>query len=718
MNAISFQIDNKGVAVITIDAQNEEANKLTSQDMLQIEGFINRIDEVREILENEEEIKAVVLIGGKDDNFITGADLGEFLKIASAEEGRALSLKTQEVLSRIERCRAPFVAAIHGKCLGVGLEVALACRCRIGTEDPKTAFGLPEVLLGLIPSGGGTQRLPRLIGIPLALDMILTGKTVDWKEAVETGLIDEAVPKDILIDIAKRRALEILEKNTRLNRSAKKGLAGLIVEKNPVGRKRLFNKARKSVRNKTNNNYLAPLMALEAVEVGMRSSFNRGLHVESVYFSELVLSDFSRNLINIFLACEDIRKAPASQNSGIRPKKVEKMALVGAGHRGRQLAAISADMGLMVRLNDKDMTVVGEALKYCYDYFEERCSSQAITQLDGQKRFGLISGTSDYTGFRMADLVIEAVPEDLELKRKIFKDVESVTREDCIFASNTASISVSQIAASAKRPGNVVGMHFFPPVHTTPLIEIVATKDSSETAIATAVELGKRLGKTPIVVNDGAGFYTTRILTPYLNEALRLLEDGATVEDIDTAMVEFGFLKGPLMLIDEAGIDGMARIMAIMHEAFGERLKPHSSIKKLIQDGRLGRKSKRGFYSYNGKEKVDISIYELLSLEMILEKPPREEIQERLSLAINNEALMCLQEGTIRSPRDGDIGAVLGAGFPSFLGGPFRYVDSIGAGTIMKRLEYLTSRLGPHFTPAGLLRDLAAKGKRLYSDSD
>jgi 3-hydroxyacyl-CoA dehydrogenase/enoyl-CoA hydratase/3-hydroxybutyryl-CoA epimerase len=237
-------------------------------------------------------------------------------------------------------------------------------------------------------------------------------------------------------------------------------------------------------------------------------------------------------------------------------------------------------------------------------------------------------------------------------------------------------------------------------------------------AIATALEFGKRLGKTPIVVNDGAGFYTTRILTPYLNEALRLLGDGATVEDVDTAMVEFGFPAGPLMLIDEVGIDGMARIMAIMHEAFGERLKPHSSIKKLIQDGRLGRKNKRGFYSYNGKEKVDISIYELLSLEMILEKPSREEIQERLSLAINNESLLCLQEGIIRSPSDGDIGAVLGVGFPSFLGGPFRYVDSIGAGTMLKRLEYLASRLGPHFTPAGLLRDLVKKGRRLYSDSN
>jgi 3-hydroxyacyl-CoA dehydrogenase/enoyl-CoA hydratase/3-hydroxybutyryl-CoA epimerase len=718
MNAISFQVDNRGVAVITVDVHGEEANRLSSQDMLQIEELLNRIDDVREILENEKEIKAVVLISGKEDNFITGVNLGEVLKITSLEEGRSLSLKAQEVLSRIENCRAPFIAAIHGKCLGVGLEIALACRFRIVTDAPKTLFGLPEVELGLIPCGGGTQRLPRLVGIPHALDMILTGRIVDWKKAMETGLVDEVVPKDILIDVAKKRALEILEKKLKPNRPAKRGFRELLIEKNPVGRKILFNKARKRVVNKTNSNYLAPLMALEAVEVGMNSSFNRGLHVESVYFSELVLSDVSRHLINIFSACDDIKKDPITQNTEIKPRKVEKIAVVGTGFRGRQIAAISADIGVRVRLRDIDMKCAGEALKSCHDYFEVGYSRQSITRNEMEKKLDLISATSDYTGFRMADLVIEAVPEDLELKRKVFKEVESVTGEECIFASNTPFIPISQIAANAKRPGNVIGMHFFSPVHRTPLLEVVVTKDSSEVAIATALEFGKRLGKTPIVVNDGAGFYTTRILTPYLNEAIRLLGEGATVEDVDTAMVEFGFPAGPLTLIDEAGIDGIAKIMAIMYEAFGERLKPPSSIRKLIQDGRLGKKNKRGFYGYNGKEKVDVSVYKLLSNEKILEKPSREEIQERLSLVINNEALFCLQEGIIRSPRDGDIGAVLGFGFPSFLGGPFRYVDSMGTGTTLKRLEYMALRLGPHFYPAALLRDLARQGKRIYPDSD
>lgn len=717
MKTISFLVDSGGVAVVTIDVQGQEANKLTSQGMLQIEEFLNRVDDVRDILENEKEIKAVVLISGKEDSFITGADLGEFLKIASMEEGRSLSLKAQEVLSRIEDSRAPFIAAIHGACFGVGLEIALACRFRVATDDPKTMFGMPEVLLGLIPSGGGTQRLPRLVGVPHALDMILTGKTIHWKRAIETGLVDEVVPKEILIDIGKKRALEILQNGLKSGRPCKRSFGELIFEKNPVGRKIVFNRARNRVMNKTNSNNLAPLMALEAVEVGMNSSFNRGLHVESVYFSELALSDVSRNIIKISLASDDLIKAPSTQNTEIKPRKIEKIAVVGAGFRGGGVAAICADIGVRVRLKDKDMKSAGEGLKFCSDYFQERYGKQGIKRLEMEKRLNLISATSHYTGFRMADLIMEAVPEDLELKRRILEEAESLTKEECIFASNTPSIPISQITAHAKRPGNVIGMHFFSPVHKTPLLEIVVTKDASQAAIATALEFGKRLGKIPLVVNDGVGFYTTRILTPFLNESIRLLGEGATVDDVDTAMVEFGFPIGPLMLIDEAGIDAIAKVMSITYKAFGERLKPPSSIEKLIQNERLGRKNRRGFYSYNGKEKADGSVYKLLSVERIVENPSREEIQERLSLAMVNEALLCLQEGVVRSPRDGDIGAVLGFGFPSFLGGPFRYVDSIGAGTILKKLEYLTTHLGPHFTPAELLRDLVRRGKKIYTDS-
>jgi len=634
------------------------------------------------------------------------------------EESRALSLKVQEIFSRIENSRAAFIAAIHGACIGMGLELALACRFRVATDDTKTMFSMPEVEVGLIPSGGGTQRLPRLVGITQALEMILTGKTVRWEQAREIGLIDEVVPKEILIDVGKKRALEIVEKKLKLNRVVARNFREFFSEKNPVGRKIVFNRARKTVMNKTNSNNLAPLMALEAVEVGKDSSFNRGLHVESVYFSELALSDVSRQLIKIFLAGEDLKKASAIQSTGIKPRKIEKIAIVGAGQEGVGIAAACADTGLRVRLKDNDIKNAGQGLKSCYDYFQARFDGQSnTTRLQLEKRLDLITATTDYTGFRMADIVFEAVPEDLELKQRVLEDVEKVTREDCIFASHAASIPIAQISANAKRPGNVIGMHLFSTVHKSSLLEVVVTKDSSQAVIAATLQLGRRLGKTPIVVNDGVGFYTTRLLAPYFNEAMRLLGEGAAVEDVDKAMVEFGFPTGPLMLIDEFGIDGIAKIMAIVYEGFGERLKPPSSVRKLIEDGRLGRKNGRGFYSYNGKVRVDSSVYKNLFVERAMENPSREEIQERLSLAMVNEALFCLQECIVRSPMDGDVGAVLGLGFPAFLGGPFRYVDSVGAGTILKKLEYMTTRLGTYFTPAGLLRDLARQGKKVYPDS-
>jgi 3-hydroxyacyl-CoA dehydrogenase/enoyl-CoA hydratase/3-hydroxybutyryl-CoA epimerase len=334
-----------------------------------------------------------------------------------------------------------------------------------------------------------------------------------------------------------------------------------------------------------------------------------------------------------------------------------------------------------------------------------------------ERSLNLISGASDYTGFRRADLVIEAVYEDLELKRKVLEEVESVTSEDCIFASNTSSLPVSQIGSHSKCPGNLIGMHFFSPVHRMTLLEIVRTPDTSEKTISTALDFGKRLGKTPIVVKDGVGFYTTRILAPYMNEAIHLLNEGAAIDDIDGAMVEFGFPVGPLMLLDEIGIDVGEKIGKIIYEAFGGRLEPSSHIERLILDGRMGRKNKRGFYTYNGMMKeVDRSVYDFFPFKQAREHFSKEEIQERLSLGMVNEAILCLQGEIIRSTRDGDIGAVIGLGFPPFLGGPFRYVDSVGASVVAGKLEGLASRFSPRFIPSQLLIDMARVGKRFYRD--
>ncbi|HXG30149.1 MAG TPA: 3-hydroxyacyl-CoA dehydrogenase NAD-binding domain-containing protein [Thermodesulfobacteriota bacterium] len=716
MNTLSFEVDDsEGVGVIRIDVPGEDINRIDLRSISEMEGILNRIEDVEEIVDGEKEIRAVVIISGKEGDFISGFNLRGLLNIPSSDKARSLSLKVQEVLNRIEKSRVPFVASIHGACLGIGLEIALSCTYRVATDDKRTVFGLPEVQLGLIPFGGGTQRLPRLVGIREGLHMILTGEGKSPKRALEIGLIDEVVPREILLDISKKRAVQILERSLKPKRSGIRTLRGYFFERNPIARKALFKRIRKGVMRGANGNYLVPLMALEAVEIGMNASFGRGLHVESVYFSELVVSDASRQLINLSLAEYDIKRDPVIQNREIKPQNIEKIGVVGGGPLGAGIASISAEIGVRVRLKERDTKGAGEVLKACYDHFDKRRRRGEITSLEMGKMLDLISATSDYTGFRRAGMVIEVMPEDLEIKRRVLKEIESVTGEESVLASNTSTIPLAQIAGHARRPGNVIGIHFLPPVHKNPILEVVVTRETSEKTVATALLLARRFGKTPIVVRDGVGFYTTRILIPYLNEAINLLGEGASVEGIDEAMVEFGFSMGPLTLIDEIGIELHAKAAGIAYEAFGERLRPPQHINSLIQEGITGRGGKKGSYDYNGKKRIDESIYKPFPIRGGGEKEPlKERIQERVSLAMINEAVLCLEEGIIRNPRDGDIGAVLGLGFPAFLGGPFRYVDSLGVGRVLKRLDALASRLGPRFTPASLLLDLDRQGKKFY----
>jgi len=325
-----------------------------------------------------------------------------------------------------------------------------------------------------------------------------------------------------------------------------------------------------------------------------------------------------------------------------------------------------------------------------------------------------ISCATEMTGFRRCDLVIEAVFEDLELKRGVLASVEAVTSEDCVLASNTSSIPIREIAKDARRPSRVLGMHFFSPVHRMPLLEVVVSPDTDAWATATAVAFGRRLGKHVIVVRDGPGFYTTRVLAPYLNEAARMLEEGASVEAVDSAMVRFGFPVGPIALLDEVGIDVGAKVAKVMHRHFGDRFSPPTSMARVLEDGRLGRKNGRGFYAYRGKKKVDASVYDLLPGGAARRPFEERDIQERLSFAFLNECILCLQEGILRSPRDGDVGAIFGLGFPPFLGGPFRCLDHLGARFTLEVLERLQATHGARFTPAALLVEMARSGKSFH----
>jgi 3-hydroxyacyl-CoA dehydrogenase / enoyl-CoA hydratase / 3-hydroxybutyryl-CoA epimerase len=708
------------VALLTLDVPGAPVNTLS---LALAEELRRLFDEI----ERDSSVLAAVLISGKPDNFIAGADIEQFLEFQTPEDAERASFEGHKLLNRLERLRVPVVAAIHGACLGGGLETTLACAWRIVTEHPKTVLGLPEVQLGLIPGTGGTQRLPRLIGLPNALDMILRGRTVRPKRALKMGLVDEVIHPAILRDVAIERARE-LGAGTR-QRSTGRGersAEGLLVEGNRFGRSLVFKKARQSVLAQTHGHYPAPLAALDVIRVGYEKGTEAGLVEESRRFGELALTDVSRQLIFLFFATNALKKDPGvvEPPAAPPPRVVDKIGVLGAGFMGAGIASVAVQQGTLVRLKDTDYARVGKGLAAIRDVIKERYTRRQITRQQFDDMMALAGGTTTYTGFGNVDIVIEAVFEELDLKHRVLREVEALLPVDAIYASNTSTIPIAQISAAAQHPERVLGMHFFSPVHKMPLLEVIVTPRTTREATVTAVAYGKQLGKTVIVVNDGPGFYTTRTLSAYMNEAGRLLDEGASIDAIDKALVDFGFPVGPMTLLDEVGLDVGGKVGQVLADALGIRMAPSEAMRRVVTAGRTGRKGRSGFYKYdaNGKKgDVDTAIYQIIGAGARanagqLVRIPVDEMVRRCVLAMVNEAARCLEEGVLRSVRDGDVGAVFGIGFPPFRGGPFRYVDTVGAATIVRQLQELNGRHPPRFEPAAILARMAQDGKPFYAD--
>jgi 3-hydroxyacyl-CoA dehydrogenase/enoyl-CoA hydratase/3-hydroxybutyryl-CoA epimerase len=690
----------EGILILTLDVPGEKVNTLGRRMMGELAELLER-------LESRTDVRGVVLRSGKPDGFIAGADIRDFTAIKSALEAETLSREAQAILGRLEGLPMPVVAAIHGACLGGGLETALACRHRIASDDARTVVGLPEVLLGLIPGAGGTQRLPRLIGLRAALDLILTGRSLKAPRALRSGIVDEVVPAPVLVKAAHAAAVRLA------GGKAPSSHPGISVTERLL-RPVIFRKARASVREKTGGHYPAPPAAIDVVEKGTAGPLARGLEIEARAFGALAVSDVSRALVSVFLATQEIKK-DAGYPEGTQPREVRKLAVVGAGLMGAGIATAAADAGANVRLKDTTFEALARGLRHAREQFEQRRRRGSLTRLEFERRMNRLSATIDTSGFGRADLVIEAVFEDLDLKRRVLADVEEAAGEDCVVASNTSSIPIADLARGSRRPNRILGMHFFSPVEKMPLLEVIVTPETDAWATATAVAFGRRLGKHVIVVRDGPGFYTTRALSPYMSEAARLVEEGAAIEDVDGAMKRFGFPVGPLALLDEVGIDVGAKVAGVLYKAFGERMRPPLAMASVIESGRLGRKGGRGFYVYDGgKKRVDDSVYALLPRGLPRTAFVEREIQERLVFAFLNEAALCLQDGILRSARDGDVGAIFGLGFPPFLGGPFRYLDHLGPRFAAEVLERLAARHGDRFAPAPLLKDLGREGRSFH----
>ncbi len=706
--ALTLDVDN-GIAVVTLDVPDESVNTLGPAVVEEFTALLDRI-------ERDSDIRALVFMSGKAENFIAGADIQQFTTINSATDGEALSRSGQAVMDRIERLRAPMVAAIHGACLGGGLEMALASAYRIATDHPKTVLALPEVTLGVIPGAGGTQRLPRTVGLRNALDMILTGRNVRAKKALRMGLIDELVHPSILREVAVDRARQLADgKIAREGRKRRsRGITNLALEGNPLGRRVVFNKAHAGVVEKTHGHYPAPLAAIEAVRAGYDQGAERGFAEEARLFGEMAVTEVCRQLIYLFFATTALKK-DNGVGVPVDPLPVDKIGILGAGFMGAGIASVAAGRGTVVRLKDADTARVARGLRAVNEVLREQLVKKRITPRELDDQLSLVGGTVDYSGFQNVDLVVEAVFEDLALKQQVLREAEEVIPGDAIYASNTSTIPIGRIAEASKRAEQVLGMHFFSPVHKMPLLEVIVTGTTTAVVTATAVAYGKKLGKHVIVVNDGPGFYTTRTLAAFMNEAGHLLDEGVAIDALDRALVDFGFPVGPITLMDEVGLDVGAKVGQVLLEAFGERLSPAASLARVVAAGRVGRKGGKGFYLYDspgGKKRgVDESVYELLPTGSNRVEVPVAEMQQRCVLAMVNEAARCLEEGILRSERDGDVGAVFGIGFPPFRGGPFRYVKTVGANNIVRQLELYHGRFAPRFEPARALIEMAEKGR-------
>ena len=706
-----------GVAIVRMDIPGESMNTLKADF---VDTFTSLFDEI----ENDAEIKAVVFTSGKKDSFIAGADITMLESVSSAEEGEQTARAGHAVMNRVEAFPKPVVAAIHGVALGGGLETALACHARVASDSKKTKLGLPESQLGLLPGAGGTQRLPRLIGVQPALDMMLTGKQVSAKKALKLGLVDDVVPPSILIETAAELALSRIGYKPKPESFIeqlrdKDALAEAALTKNPVGRKVLFDQARKQLHKQTRGNYPAQDLIIDVVRAGLEGGFQAGLDAEARAFGRLLMSPEAANLMSIFFATTALKKDTGVDDPEVKPREIKKVGMLGAGLMGAGIAYVTTSVAkIPVRLKDRDADGVMAGLRYIRGIIDGRVKRGRLDEQSAKQLMLQTTGTTSYKGFQDIDVVIEAVFEDLSLKEQMVRDVEAAGRDDVIFASNTSSLPITKIAAASKHPETVIGMHYFSPVHKMPLLEIIVTDKTADWVTATCVALGKKQGKHVIVVKDGVGFYTSRVLATMMNEAAYLVAEGVPIEKIDSAMLNWGFPVGPIKLTDEVGIDVGAKVGKIMLGAFGERMAPPEGMSKLIGDERYGRKNGRGFYLYGGKKKgVDESVYEVLGVEPTNKSVSDEDIAWRCALQFVNEACRCFGEGILRSARDGDVGAVFGLGFPPFRGGPFRFVDQIGAKEVLGRLRELEKKHGPRFSPAPVLEEIARGGQTFHGDN-
>ncbi len=706
-------VETDGLATLTFDCPAEKVNKYSRAVMDEFETFI---DELGRRLD----VRGLLLVSGKPDMFIAGADVNEVAK-ATPEEAREGVVRGQRTFNKLANLKYPTIAVIDGPCLGGGCETTLAMDWRLASDSRKTQIGLPEVKLGIIPGWGGTTRLPRVIGLTAALDILLAGKALDARRAKRAHLVDEVVPQVLLQEYARTFAREKFGTAKRANtgpgggpeRSSPAAPADKIME--GIAQALVFKQARATVMKETHGNYPAPLEALTCVEKGFSKPLEEALEFEVEAICKLIGTPVMSNLVQLFFRMEEVKKE--SFGEGVKPRTIHRMGVLGAGVMGGGIAQLAADKGIPVRMKDIKMEQLASGYGAAAKIWNERLAKKRMSKADFAAKMSLLSGTLDYTGFSQCDITVEAVLEKLPIKKAVLKDWEAISRPDAIFASNTSTLPITEIAAEAKHPERVAGMHFFNPVNKMPLVEVIYGAKTDPQVTATIFELARKLGKTPVIVKDAPGFLVNRILAPYLGEAVRLLLDGVPMEAIDHAMRAFGMPVGPIELLDDVGIDVAAKGAETLTAHWPERMPLDPSFNRLVHAGRLGRKTKKGFYKYEGDKRTgpDNDAYKDMEIQVPASHSlSQEDFEARLIYPMINEGAFCLADEIVTSAGKLDLAMIFGTGFPPFKGGLLRYADFKGLHEIASSLENLASSIGSRFAPSPYLTDLIRGGKTFY----
>ncbi len=682
--------DRRGIATLSFNTPGSKANVFTRAALLEFSGHLDA-------LAADKGIKALFIESAKDNIFIAGADIHEIKAADDEETITAFVQQGQDIFTKLESLPFPTIAMIDGACLGGGLEMSLACTYRIATSHPHTRIGLPEVNLGILPGFGGTQRLASLVGYAKAMELIIGAKRLKGEKALKLGVVDGCVPSGYLGFKKEAFIKEILTGNLKKKLCcSRKGIAWY--EKLAPLRKIIGRMAEKKVLAKTQGHYPAPLAVIKVMEESFGKPLKEGLRIERQAVTRLALTSISKNLIELFFIAEELKKETFSTAGA---KKIQHSAIVGTGAMGSGIAWALNNQDIDVRLKDINHDSIGRAIAAIRKIYEGIKKRRRLTKREIALKMDKITFTTGYEGFANIDVLFEAVSEDIKLKQQVYKEFEAVLKSDAVIASNTSSLSISDLAESLNHPNRFIGMHFFNPVHRMPLVEIITGEKTDEATIATVVKLAKQMGKTPIKVRESAGFLVNRILMPYLGEAAIMFEKGEDIQKIDATLLAFGMPMGPFTLIDTVGVDIGNKVSEILHQAYGARMPVSKIMTRMVEKGWLGKKSGLGFYDHK-KKHPEIN-RGLLTLQKEKTRLDEQTILDRMLLTMINEAARCLEEGVVDNAGYLDMAMVMGTGFPAFRGGLMRYADELGIDAVVDRLGVLKTTYGSRFTPCDLL---------------